>query len=74
MREPWISVVVPAFNEERAIAATITALRRFIRAKGVTAIVVEGTEGRRRELFRSLGVRPEETGGVLLYRLGRPGT
>ena len=27
MREPWISVVVPAFNEERAIAGTITALR-----------------------------------------------
>ena len=27
MREPWISVVVPAFNEERAIAGTVTALR-----------------------------------------------
>jgi hypothetical protein len=49
-------------------------LRRFIRAKGVTAIVVEGTGGMRRRLFRSLGVRPEETGGVLLYRLSRPGT
>lgn len=48
-------------------------LRRFIRAKGVTAIVVErdGT-GRGRELFRSLGVRPVETGGVLLYRLAPP--
>jgi hypothetical protein len=49
-------------------------LRRFIRAKGVTAIVVERTDTRGRELFRSLGVRPEETGGVLLYRLSRPGT
>ena len=49
-------------------------LRRFIRAKGVTAIVVERTDTRGRELFRSLGVRPVETGGVLLYRLSRPGT
>jgi hypothetical protein len=49
-------------------------LRRFIRAKGVTAIIVERTDTRGRELFGSLGVRPEETGGVLLYRLGRPGT
>jgi hypothetical protein len=40
----------------------------------VTAIVVEPTDTRGRELFRSLGVRPEETGGVLLYRLSRPGT
>jgi hypothetical protein len=48
-------------------------LRRFVRAKGVTAIVVERDRpGRGRELFRSLGVRPLETGGVLLYRLGPP--
>ena len=45
-------------------------LRRFLEAKGVTAIVVEqGRAGRGRELFRSLGVTPEEAGGVLLYRL-----
>jgi hypothetical protein len=45
-------------------------LRRFVEAKGVTAIVVEQDRaGRGRELFRSLGVTPEETGGVLLYRL-----
>jgi hypothetical protein len=48
-------------------------LRRFIRAKGVTAIVVERDRpGGGRVLFRSLGVRPVETGGVLLYRLNPP--
>jgi hypothetical protein len=46
-------------------------LRRFLDAKGVTAIVMERDRaGHGKELFRSLGVRPEETGGVLLYRLG----
>jgi dolichyl-phosphate beta-glucosyltransferase len=30
---PWISVVVPAFNEERGIAATVTALRDWLQAR-----------------------------------------
>lgn len=47
-------------------------LRRFIRAKGVTAIVVEPGPRDRRRLFRSLGVRPVATGGILLYRLRPP--
>jgi hypothetical protein len=48
-------------------------LRSFIRAKGVTAIVVErDRSGRGMELFRSLGVRPAQTGGVWLYRLRPP--
>ncbi len=48
-------------------------LRRFIRAKRVTAIVVERDRpGGGRELFRSLGVRPVVTGGVLFYRLRPP--
>ena len=50
------------------------ALRRFIEAKGVTAIVVEGEDRARGErLFGSLGVRPRAIGGVLLYRLRAPG-
>jgi hypothetical protein len=46
-------------------------LRRFVRAKGVTAIVVDETmPGPWRRLFGSLGVRPVSRGGVLVYRLG----
>ena len=50
-------------------------LRRFVRDKGVTAIVVDQTvPGPWRTLFGSLGVRPVSTGGVLVYRLrGLPG-
>jgi hypothetical protein len=45
-------------------------LRRFIRDKGVTAIVVDKrARGPWARLFGSLGVRPLDTGGVLLYRL-----
>jgi hypothetical protein len=48
-------------------------LRRFIRAKGVTAIVVDKRYlGSWRELFAPLGVRPLDTGGVLYYRLRPP--
>lgn len=45
-------------------------LRRFVRDKGVTAVVVE--EGARDpwdELFGTLGVRPRAAGGMLVYRL-----
>jgi hypothetical protein len=48
-------------------------LRRFVRAKGVTAIVVDKRfTGPWRKLFGSLGVRPLDTGGVLFYRLSAP--
>ena len=45
-------------------------LRRFVRAKGVTAIVVDETmPGPWRKLFGTLGAQPVSTGGVLVYRL-----
>ncbi|HEY7599020.1 MAG TPA: hypothetical protein VH741_03755, partial [Candidatus Limnocylindrales bacterium] len=49
-------------------------LRRFVRAKGVTAVVAEeATLGpERRRMLDSLGVRPSSVGGVLLYRLRSP--
>jgi hypothetical protein len=48
-------------------------LRRFVRAKSVTAIVVDETQpGPWARLFGSLGVRPVSTGGVLFYRLRKP--
>jgi hypothetical protein len=46
-------------------------LRRFVDAKGVTAVVAEKSSigpGRAR-MLASLGVKPVDTGGVLLYRL-----
>lgn len=46
------------------------ALRAFIRAMGVTAVVVDATyPGPWRSLFATLGVRPVTTGGVIFYRL-----
>jgi hypothetical protein len=48
-------------------------LRRFVRAKGVSAIVVDETmRGPWRKLFGSLGVRSKSIGGVLLYHIGHP--
>jgi hypothetical protein len=46
-------------------------LRDFIAAKRVTAVVVDKRylSPDRRRLFASLGVRPVDTGGVLVYRL-----
>jgi hypothetical protein len=46
-------------------------MRRFVRAKGVTAVVAEkGSIGPGRErMLASLGVRPVDVGGVLVYRL-----
>ena len=45
-------------------------LRRFVAAKGVTAIVVDETvPGPWTKLFGTLGVRPVSTSGVLVYRL-----
>ncbi|MBA2630639.1 MAG: glycosyltransferase [Thermoleophilaceae bacterium] len=34
MDQPWMSVVVPAFNEEVAVAGTVTALRAWLEASG----------------------------------------
>ena len=45
-------------------------LKRFVAAKHVTAVVVQdGLPGPWRTLFSTLGVRPLNTGGVLIYRL-----
>lgn len=45
-------------------------LKRFVAAKHVTAVVVQdGLPGPWRTLFSTLGVRPVDTGGVLVYRL-----
>jgi hypothetical protein len=50
-------------------------LRRFVRDKGISAVVVDKTalNPERERLFASLGVDPLDTGGVMLYRLGRSG-
>jgi hypothetical protein len=45
-------------------------LRRFVRDKGVTAVLMDARQRRPwRELFGTLGVRPHEAGGMLVYRL-----
>jgi hypothetical protein len=47
-------------------------LRRFVAAKHVTAVVVQdGLPGPWGTLFGTLGVRPVNAGGVLVYRLRR---
>jgi hypothetical protein len=53
--------LIPDYEEE---------LRRFVRDKGVTAVLVqEGAGEPWDELFGTLGVRPQEVGGMQLYRL-----
>lgn len=45
-------------------------LRRFVRDKGVTVILVDSRQrGPWRELFGTLGVPPRQVGGMLVYRL-----
>jgi hypothetical protein len=47
-------------------------LKRFVAAKHVTAVVVQdGLPGPWRALFGTLGVRPVNVGGVLVYRLAQ---
>ncbi len=54
-------------------ADSATQLRRFVRAMHVTAIVVEQRfPGPWPSLLATLGVQPVDTGGIVLYRLGRP--
>ncbi|MEA2417825.1 MAG: hypothetical protein QOE60_31 [Thermoleophilaceae bacterium] len=50
-------------------------MRRFVRAKGTTAVVAEkaAISPGRAKLLASLGVKPVDVGGVLLYRLRPPG-
>lgn len=53
----------------RVDAATLAELRRFIAAKGVTAVVLERGQPRLwKRLLDDLGGRPVATDGVLLYR------
>jgi hypothetical protein len=64
----------PAFNTlitNQVTARSPAQLRRFIRDKRVTAVVASKAHlsPDMRRLLATLGVRPEDTGGVLLYRL-----
>ena len=39
MQQPWLSVVVPAYNEEAAIGVTLASLREWLQATaGLRAI------------------------------------
>ena len=61
------------FLTGRLTPSYATQLRRFVRDKEVTAIVVDKRQpGPWSRLFGSLGVRPVDTGGVLFYRLRAP--
>lgn len=71
----WNELVAAPVDPRAAQAAAESAgeLRRFLADKGVTVIVAERSIGvPLRRLFASLGARPIETGGVLLYRLAPP--
>ena len=65
MSEPWISVVIPAFNEERAIAGSVTAARAWLeaRAEGDYELIVidnastDATVARLRPLLEEPRVR-----------------
>ncbi len=53
--------------------ATNRLIRRFIREKGVTVVVIEEREaGRWRSQLSALGVPPQKRGGMLVYRLRPP--
>jgi hypothetical protein len=68
-RYPVFSTFI--FSPEQLPPDYAPELRRFIRDKGVTAVVVDkaALNPARLRLFDSLGVRPVDTGDVLLYRL-----
>jgi hypothetical protein len=69
-RQPiWPELVFSQAKIEHA-----DALYRFVRDRGVTAIVVESSfPGPWRAFFGTLGAQPREVGGVLFYRLGPSG-
>jgi hypothetical protein len=49
------------------------ALRAYLTAKKATVILIDKRYGNSwRQLFAPLGIKPVDTGGVLLYRLGPP--
>jgi hypothetical protein len=64
----------PELVFSQAVVAHADSLYRFVRDRGVTAIVVESSfPGPWRQFFGTLGARPREVGGVLFYRLGPSG-
>ena len=57
MQQPWMSVVVPAYNEEKAIGVTVAALRDWLDATGrpYEVLVVDNAQhGRHRRVVRPL--------------------
>jgi hypothetical protein len=55
-------------------AGSSAQLRRFVTDKGVTVLLADSSLGPRwLRLFDSLGRRPDESGGILVYRLAPPG-
>ena len=69
MRQPWMSVVVPAYNEEQTIAGTVSAVREWLDEKGrpyEILVVDNGSEDRTAERVEGLG----GDGAVRLLRNG----
>jgi glycosyltransferase involved in cell wall biosynthesis len=61
MAQPWISVVVPAFNEERTIAGTLTALRERLEGDGrpyEILVVDNGSTDRTIQSVEAVGAGP----------------
>jgi dolichyl-phosphate beta-glucosyltransferase len=58
MAQPWMSVVVPAYNEEQTIEVTVTALRELLEAGGrpyEILVVDNASEDRTAERVEALG-------------------